>query len=428
MPDFSVASSDELAAPALADAFPLRRGIRFHQALLQSCPPPSGSMFGEKADGEAARSEEAGLLSRLMATTRPFCFLRMGDMELVYLLAEQFKQLNEIEFRDGPISGTQGYANPGLSAKHAERLRRAYEGADYLDFHEKNWPNEHLVPRLILQRRRGSSHNPTKEASLVFLTWTQSEFKKYCRDRRIGFAAAEARLLELLSQTPEFKRAATDYWPERAEIFYHQVRNDGRDLDANLDLVKEDLREFVKEHRLDTLFLSLGGGAKILGYELSRELGICCFDFGAMIRAFTYSGCDGNRVARSPHSPFLFRIPFQTHMDTLEQAFPNLTPAELLAKAHGQLLLEVMKKEVGWTFASWEFNFSEENRMAFQKAYQIYRTRYQHLFKASPETRKERAGFLHFCGTHGLTLEGRIFILWFRLKGWVRRAIRFVAK
>ena len=428
MHEFSAAKSDKLATPSLVDAVPLRQGITFHQALLQSCPPPDGSMFGEKADGEAARRKEAGLLSQLMATRRPFCFLRMGDMELVYLLADQYKQLNEIEFGDGPMSGTQGYANPGLSAKHAQRLRRAYEEADYLDFHEKNWPNEHLVHRLILRRAPGSYRNPTKEASLVFLTWTENEFKQYCQDRRVGFAAAEARLLELLSQTPEFQQAAKDYWPEKTPIFYHQVRNDGRDLDANLDLVKEDLREFVKEHRLDTLFLSMGGGAKILGYELSRELGICCFDFGAMIRAFTYSGCDGNRVARSPHSPFFFRIPFQTHMDALEQAFPNLTPAELLAKAHGQLLLEVMKREVGWTFASWEFDFSEENRMAFQKAYQVYRTRYQHLFKASPETRKERAGFLHFCGTHRLTLEGRIFILWFRLKGWVRRAIRFGAK
>jgi hypothetical protein len=428
MHELSVGRSDKLAAPSLADAFPLRQGITFHQALLEICPAPSGSMFGEKADGEAARRKEASFVSRLMAAKRPFCFLRMGDMELVYLLAEQYKQLNQIEFGDGPMSGTQGYANPGLSAKHAERLRKAYEEADYVDFHEKNWPNEHLVPRLILQRAPDSYRNPTKEASLVFLAWTESEFKQYCQDRRVGFAAAEARVLELLSQTPEFRRAATNYWPEKTEIFYHQVRNDGRDLDANLDLVKEDLREFVKEHRLDTLFLSLGGGAKILGYELSRELGICCFDFGAMIRAFTYSGCDGNRVARSPHSPFFFRIPFETHMDALEQAFPNLTSAELLAKAHGQLLLEVMKREVGWTFASWEFDFSEENRMAFQKAYQVYRTRYQHLFKASLETRKERAGFLHFCGTRRLTLEGRIFILWFRLKGWVRRSIRFIAK
>src|SRR6266567_4125583 len=114
MDEFSAARSDKLATRSLAQAFPLRQGITFHQALLQSCPAPNGSMFGKKADGEAARRKEASLLSRLMATRRPFCFLRMGDMELVYLLAEQYNKLNEIEFKDGPMSGTQGYANPGL--------------------------------------------------------------------------------------------------------------------------------------------------------------------------------------------------------------------------------------------------------------------------------------------------------------------------
>jgi hypothetical protein len=394
--------------------------MAFHEELLQSCPAPTTSMFGEKADGEAARRNEASLLSQLMATRRPFCFLRMGDLELVYLLAEQHNRLDEIDFAGGPLSGTQAYGNPGLSPKHARRLRRAYEQADYVDFHEKNWPNQHLTPRLVLEMTPGSYRNPTKEASLVFLTWTENEFKQYCQGRRIGFAAAEARLLELLSRTPEFKRAAANYWPEQAEIFYHQVRDDGRNLNANLDFVKDDLQGFVKEHRIDTLFLSLGGGAKILGYELSRELGICCFDFGAMTRALTYSGCDGNRVARSTHSPFFFRIPFKTHMDAVEHAFPNLTPAELLAKSHGQLLLEVMKKEVGWTFASWEFDFSPENVSAFRTAFQEYRQRYRKLFGSSSAAKIERAGFLHFCGTHRLTAEGRSFLFRFRLKSLAR--------
>ena len=397
--------------------------MTFYEELLQSCPPLSGSAFGKKEDGYDARPAQAKLLSELMRRRRPFCFLRMGDMELVYLLAEQHNQLAGIEFRDGPMSGTQAYCNPGLSAKHAQRLRRAYEQAEYVDFHEKNWPNEHLVPRLALKMATGSCRNPTKEASLVFLTWTEKEFKPYCQGRRIGLAAAEARLLELLSNTPEFKQAAADYWPERAEIFYHQLRDDGRNLDANLDLVKEDLRGFVQKHRVDTLFLSAGGGAKILGYELSRELGICCFDFGAMIRALTYSGCDGNRVSRSPHSPFLFRIPFGVYMNVLEQAMPNLTPAQLLAKAHGQLLLEVMKKEIGWTFVSWEFDFSPENVSAFRAEFQEYRQRYRSLFNSSSETKIERAGFLHFCGTHGLTLEGRMFLMVFRAKGMIRRCV-----
>jgi len=110
-------------------------------------------------------------------------------------------------------------------------------------------------------------------------------------------------------------------------------------------------------------------------------------------------------------------------MDALEQAMPKLTPAELLAKAHGQLIFEVVKKEVGWTFASWEYDFSKENRTAFKEAFNVYRTRYRHLFAANPETKKERAGFLHFCGTHGLTLEGRLFLAKFRAKGIVRRCL-----
>jgi hypothetical protein len=397
--------------------------MTFYEELLQNCPPPSGSVFGKKEDGYDARLSQAKLLSELMRRRRPFCFLRMGDMELVYLLAQKHDKLDAIEFRDGPVSGTQAWCNPGLSGRHADRLRSAYEQADYVDFHEKNWPIEHLVPRLALKRAPDAYRNPTKETSLLFLTWTESEFKQYCQDRCVGFAGAEARLLEFLSQAREFKQAAREYWPERAQIFYHQVRDDGRNLDSNLDLVKDDLRKFVKAHRLDTLFLSLGGGAKILGYELSRELGICCFDFGAMIRAFTYSGCDGNRVARSPHSPFLFRIPFGVYMDALEKAMPNLASAELLAKAHGQLLLEVVKKEVGWTFASFEFDFSPENVSAFHRAFKQYHQRYSKLFKACSAAKKERAGFLHFCGTHGLTFEGRVFLLGFRHKSLVRRLL-----
>ncbi len=346
-----------------------------------------------------------------MRSRRPFCFLRMGDMELAYLLAEQEQRLDRIEFADGPLSGTQGYTNPGLSARHSERLRRAYERADYVDFHEGNWPNEHLVSKLTLERAPGSYRNPSKETSLVFLTWTEKEFKEYCNNRRIGFAGAEARLLALLSQTSEFKQAAADYWP------------------AGAQMVKEDLRGFVKEHEVDTLFLSLGGGAKILGFELSRELGICCFDFGAMTRALTYSGCDGNRTTRSPHSPFLFRIPFGIYMDALEQAMPNLSAAELLAKAHGQLLLELLRKEIGWTSVSWDFDFSRENISAFRTAFEEYHRRYRKLFGSSSATKMERAGFLHFCGTHGLTLEGRLFLIAFRGKGLIRRCVpRFLSR
>jgi hypothetical protein len=400
--------------------------MTYYDQLRQSCPPPIGTMVGDRCDGYTERLAEAKRVSGLMRAMRPFCFLRMGCGELKYLLIYQSNQLDQFdpsEYEDGPLAGTQHCGNSGLGPKYAERLWKAYEQADYVDFHERNWPTEHLVTKLNLVRKPGTYRNPSKDASMVFLTWVERELKDYCRGRRIGFAGAEARLLEILSKTPEFKEAATNYWPDEADIFFHQPRDNGRDLDANLELVKEDLRAFISGNRLDTLFLSLGSGAKIIGYELSREMGICCFDFGAMMRALTYSGCDGNRVARSPHYPFIFRIPFRRYMDALEEAIPTLTPVELLGKAHGQLISELVKKEVGWTYASWEYDFSEENIVFFRQGFKTYQQRYGKLFNSSSATKIERSGFLHFCGTHRLTLEGRFFLLLFHLKGFARRCL-----
>ena len=382
-------------------------------------------MFG-LLDRSSARTYEVKRITKLMSQNRPFCFLRMGDMELRYLLSYQEGNINEISthnYTDGILSGTRGIGNPGLGPKHAKRLWEVYELADYVDFHERNWPNEYLVPELKLEQRTGATRNPDTNTSCIFLTWVEKEFKDYCQGRRIGFAGAEARILEFLSKMVEFKQISGEYWPDQAEVFFHQARNDGRDLDANLDLVKEDLRSFVTENKIDILFISLGGGAKIIGYELSRELGICCFDFGAMTRALTYSGCDGNRFARSPHSPFLYRISFGTYMDALEEAFPKLTHAQLLAKAHGQLILEVVKKDIGWTYASWEYDFSIENVAAFRSAYKRYISRYRNLFSVNGDTIKERANFLHFCGTHALTMEGRLFLLKFKVKACIKKIL-----
>lgn len=374
-------------------------------------------------DGMAERNTEARKLTSLMCAQNSFCFLRMGDVELKFLLSQQngrFEDIDEKSFSDGPLGGTIAEGNPGIGRRHLERLRAAYEGADYVDFHEGNWPNEHLVPLLTLNRVHGSHRNPGKQSSLVFLAWLENEFRDYCAERRIGFVGAEALLLKSLSMRKEFQDASQQFWPAGAKMFFHQARNNGARLDANLDMVKEDIRKFVSENAIDTVFISLGGGAKIIGYELSREMGVRFFDFGSLTRALTYSGCDGNRFSRSPHYPFLYRLPFSLYMDSLEKALPGMRPAELLAKAHGQLIQEVVKKEVGWSHASMEYDFKSENMAAFREAHRAYRKRYSSLFWKSPETKRERAGFLHFCGTHGLTLEGRLFLWAFKIKQWLK--------
>ena len=142
-----------------------------------------------------------------------------------------------------------------------------------------------------------------------------------------------------------------------------------------------------------------------------------------MLRALTYSACDGNRAARATHSPFLFRVPFGVFMDALEQAFPNLTAEHLLAKAHAQLFLEVQLKESGWTHTAFEYDFSEENCARFHESYNVYAARYRRLGAASTVARRERKGFLHFCGKHRLTLEGRLFYLVFLAKSAIRRLL-----
>jgi hypothetical protein len=139
--------------------------------------------------------------------------------------------------------------------------------------------------------------------------------------------------------------------------------------------------------------------------------------------------CDSNRGVSSSHSLFNFRILFGVYMEALEKKFLNLTAAAVLAKTHGQLLLELMRKEIGWTSVSWEFDFSEENESAFRNAFQEYGKRYRKLFRSSSATKMERASFLHFCGTHKLTLEGEFFLTAFRGKGLIRRCVpRFLSR
>lgn len=393
----------------------------FHAFLVANTPPPSSSPLGFKPTDLRARRKEAERLTSLMQTYRPFCFLRMGDMDLSYLLAMQEDKLSEFQFGEGIISGTLPQGNPGIGPRFAERLYIAFVESDYVDFHERLYPMKHWLPKLRLPRPNHLYRNPDHETSYLSLTWLEFEFKKYCEGRRIGIAGAEARLLEILTEQSIWQNLAEPWWPQEAEIFFHQVRENGQNLDENLDLVKEDLANFINTHQLDTLFLSLGGGAKILCYELSREHGVCCFDFGAMIRALTYSACDGNQAARSTHSPFLFRLPFDLFMDSLEQAFPQLTPEALLAKAHAQLLAEVQFKEVGWTHTAFEYQFSEENRTRFLEAHKAYYKRYKRLINSSHVTRKERADLLHFCGLNRLTLEGQLFYMIFLTKSRIRK-------
>ncbi|NEO15301.1 MULTISPECIES: hypothetical protein [unclassified Moorena] len=396
----------------------------FYQELLSDTPPPlSESPLGPKPTNLEERKKAAHQISQLMTRSRPFCFLRLGDMDLAYLLAFQEGRLNQVEFGEGIPSGTLPQGNPGLGPKYARRFQEGFEKGDYVDFHERLYPMEQWIPLWKHNRSPNLYRNSNRETSYILLTWMEYEFKAYCQNRRVGIAGAEASLLKNLSSDREWQIAAQPFWPNSASIFFHQVREDGRQLDANLDLIKQDLKEFIEANELDTLFLSLGGGAKILCYELSREHNICAFDFGSMIRALTYSACDGNRAARSTHSPFLFRVPFKAIMSSIELTYGNLTIEEKLAKAHAQLLLEVQNKEKGWTHTAFEYDFSKENKSYFQDSFRDYVRQYRKLGTLSKQCRTERINFLHFCGKNKLTREGQVFYFIFLAKNLLRKKL-----
>lgn len=409
----------------------------YYRTLFEKLPPGPSSALGSKPLNLEARRLEAKRLSNLMTKKRPFSFLRLGDMDLAYLLAAQNNESTGFEIDDGPVSSLTPYGNPGIGGNYIGRLQEAFLKSDYVDFHERLYPMEYWLPHLDLSRPAHLHRNPDRETSYLSLTWLEFEFKNYCQGHRIGIVGAEARLLDLLTQEPTWQAAAKPWWPDQAKVFFHQVRDDGRNLNRNLDLIKQDLTDFILRNQIDTLFISLGGGAKILCYELAQEFNICTFDFGSMIRALTYSACDGNRAARSTHSPFLFRIPFHVFMNALEQAFPRLTKEELFVKAHAQLLLEIQQKECGWTHTAWEYDFCDENKYNFHEGYRSYVRQYRYLKKISLTTHKEYRSFLYFCGCHHLTLEGRIFFSMQLLKSAIksktltiipRSALKFVTR
>jgi hypothetical protein len=399
------------------------------ESLIKSAGIPPHSPLGNKPtslEEIECRKKEANRLTHLLESSTSFSFLRIGDNELFLLLAFQANETPETNSNSYVQTGTRASGGPGISLKHGQRFWNAYCNASYVDYYDRIWPNTKLLPKLQLNRPSILERNPDYQTSIILYTWVEFEFQSYCERHRVGFVGAESSTLQKLSIQKEFLESSGSIWPRVGEQFFLQPKENGSNLDRNLDLIKEEIRAFVVKNKIDTLFISLGGAAKILCYELAKELNIRCFDFGAALRALCYLGSIGHKMGRSAHSLFYYRLKFNTVMDAIEAAYPNLNPSELMAKAHAQLILELQKKEAGWTYANWEYDFNSENLMIFHQSFKAYKKRFKSHFRYSPETIIERARFLHFCGTHKLTWEGRVFIAVFHAKVLARKIINMM--
>ena len=90
-------------------------------------------------------------------------------------------------------------------------------------------------------------------------------------------------------------------------------------------------------------------------------------------------------------------------MSAVEKAFPNLKPEEILAKAHAQLLLEIQKKEIGWTYDSWIIDKTDENIHFFIQSYgQFKKTQYK-LYKHNKGCKKGNKNLKFFFKANGIT-------------------------
>lgn len=383
-----------------------------------------------RPDNATARRAECERISGLMASSRPFSFLRLGDMELMYLVACQsntplsWQQTADSERK--LVSSVVAFGHPGLKPEHATRLQTAYERCSYLDFHDGWIVNKREYPRWKHNRPLNYHRNPSAELSQLFFDWLRYEFFAYVKGRRCLFVGAEAGILKELHSDAHYREIAKSYWPSDADpVFLPETRRVGDCLDD----IKNDISKCVIDNAVDTVFISLGGGSKILCYELAEKLKIATFDFGGLMRGLTYSGSDGHNFFRSTHYPFYFRVPFDTYMNALRRAAPNLAPEKVLAKAHAQLMIELIRKEEGWSYASERggddcIDLSEENTSHFWRSYSIYRDRYSQLGKANAEAMRQIHEFDAWRRQLGLGIDGKFYRLSSMSKAAIRSVIR----
>lgn len=360
---------------------------------------------------EAAR-QLTGLLNRHPA----FSFVRLGDGEVKWMRLMQSQQhAGTYQYYDEAVTSVELVRGvTGMEPRHHDRFVAALENATFMDFCDSIPAVRLHLPDLNLRRPDSAHRNAGPQTSNIIFEWVFYELKDYLKTHRCLFAGAEAALLRELCGDPAYRKIAAKVLPDSGDFFFHQVRENGRNYSENLDLIKEDLKNDLQRHKADTLFLSLATGAKILCYELARELGIRAIDFGSMLRALTYAGSSGYQACRDMHNPFLFRVPMALFMPALERAHPDWSIVTLAAKAHAQAVLDLHRHEK-FTFNTshgidgGRLDFSRENLRCFDESLRYYNAHYRVRARKDAVARRLDTGFRRWRLKNGIGLQGKIF-------------------
>ena len=370
-------------------------------------------------------------LTRLVEGSRRFSFFRLGDGELRFLLEAQNGPVQNLPQLLRP-SCQCALGNPGLTDKDYVRLLTSFERCSLVDVYGDLPYNEENLQRLKWKYPQNDGTVISSGRVGFIFYWIHSEFRKYLTRHRCLFCGAEAALLCELLKEPEYRQIAQAYWPYDGDIYFLQPRRDGRFLSEDLDRIKEDIARFVVERCIDTVFLALGGAAKIIAYELAEELGIRAIDVGSALRSLTYSGSDGYAGWRAPHHVFLVRVPFALYMRALRRAHPDYDAVALLAKAHAQLCLELHRKTPLQSNTSdiHDLNMydpSKENLRYFREGYQVYKREYRSLWRKSEEAKDLVREFDGWRRRKGLGWDGKLFRAGVLVMGCIRNVVQRLA-
>jgi len=392
--------------------------------------PPSTDHHNPAASAQPVRRTAAQELTRHLESTSAFSFLRLGDGEIQCIRAIREGQAPP-RYRSDRTSAASieaPFSVSGIEARHLDRVLKAFRNCTYLDYCDSIPAVQEALPTLGLQRAPGALRNHSPETSNIVFEWTAFELPEYLQRHRCLLASAESQLLKELCDDPRYQALAADYLPFGHLPVFHQLRNNGRQFSENLDLIKADLREEIERHNIDTMFLSMATGAKILCYELAQELGIRCIDFGSMTRALTYSGSPGYHSHRNFHNPFLFRVPLDIYLPALQRAQPDLTLPEQVSKAQAQVLLEL------YDLQPFRFNNSEavagadivrtpEALGRFRAALNCYNTFYQQQARHDAKCQQLQHDFVRWRQKKGIGLDGKIFLSLVKCKALLRKLL-----
>ena len=374
------------------------------------------------APGSSERRAEAQRLTALMEAAVPFSYLRLGDGELQLLVQWQAGEKPRAVRKTVCASAIfSAFSVNGLREPDYPRLLEAYERCSYLDTFERVSYSAVNFHRLRLKANPSGTASPHAGLSQIFYEWVYCELPQYLRRHQCVIAGAEGPLLRVLLGDERYHQASGHFWPSSSLPTCVGIRNNGRDYWDRLSEIKADLVKTVKASNADTLFLSLASGAKILCQEIAEELGIRCFDFGAMLLGLTYSATPGTSIVRNSHIPFFFRVPFDVYVDALERAYPELSTCDLATKAQAQLCLDLLRKEVMYSFVpeikdDRSFDPNLENMLHFRASCKSYRKRFRKFLTETQEGKRLSSEFRQWYRERGLGVSGKLLRVRQRLR------------